>query len=172
MKNLFVSLLLFVLGCTAIHAQKRTFLRFYSLAGNKFQKGHLLSTTDSSVFIYKNTDTVEILAVNIGFIKTRRNLGHNVLVSAIVGAIPVSIIGAVTGEPNENNNSFGGIIHDAITPTPAEAAVGGLLLGGVAGAATGTLITLFTKSTTFIVNGSLSEWQRQKEIIDLLPAGK
>jgi hypothetical protein len=124
------------------------------------------------VFIYKDGNTVEVPAVDIGYIKTKRSFGHSVLVGALAGAIPLSIVGAISGEPHENNNSFVGIIHDAVTPTPGEGAIGGLMVGSIAGTAAGTLISVLSKSTTFIIGGRLGDWQIQKKIIDLLPAGK
>ena len=172
MKKIFFLLLAVLLTGTAVHAQKRTFMRFYSLAGNKFQKGYFAGTTDSSVFIYKQEDTVEVSATDIGYIKTKRSFGHNVLAGTLAGAIPLSIVGAIAGEPHENNNTFGGVLHDAVTPTPGEGAIGGLMVGGIAGAVTGALTSAFRKSITFTINGRLADWQTQKKIIDLLPAGK
>src|SRR5207253_474214 len=95
---------LLLMYTTVVQAQKRTFLRLYSLAGFKFQKGHLAGTTDSSLFIYENGDTIEVAVVNIGYIKTKRSIGHNMWVSVLAAAVPSSILGAASGEPKVNDN--------------------------------------------------------------------
>lgn len=172
MKKLFPVLLLLVLVDTASRAQTRTFLRIYALTGNKIMKGHFAGTTDSSLLIYKDSGTKAIPFSSIGYIKTKRSLGHNMVISAVVGAVPSAIIGAASGEPPTNDNTFGGILHDAVTFTPGEAAAAGFFVGGIVGAGTGALITAFTKSTTFRINGNLNDWNVQKKILDMLPAGK
>jgi hypothetical protein len=172
MKKLSALLLLLVLACYVLHAQKRTFLRIYSLAGNKINQGHFAGTTDSSLLIYKSDTSIEISAQYIGVIKTRRSLGHNVWVGAITGAIPLSILATTSGEPKVNDNTIGGVFHDAVTFTPAEAAIGGFIGGSVIGAASGALVTAFTRHGTFTINGSIDEWKSQRKIMDMLPAGK
>ena len=164
-----------LLICSVSQAQKRTFLRFYNLTGHKFQKGHFAGATDSSIYVYKDSGKIEIPASTIGYIKTKRSLGHNILVSAIPAAVTFAIYGLATGEAKQTTESditLGGILHDATTFTPAEGFQAGLIVGGVAGTATGTLITALTKRATFRINGSLEDWRSQKKMIDLLPSGK
>jgi hypothetical protein len=165
----------FILIYSVSHAQKSTFLRLYNLSGHKFQKGHFAGTTDSSLYVYRDSSRIEIPISTIGYIKTKRSLGHNILFSAIPGAIAFAIFGYATGEPNEttdNNITLGGVVHDMVTPTPAEGLQGGLIIGSVLGTAAGSLITVLSKRTTFRIDGSLDTWKSQKELIDLLPAGK
>jgi len=163
MKKLYPLLLILVLLCTAAHAQKRTFLRFYSMTGNKFNKGYFYGTTDSSILIYKNSDVKEIAATSIGYIKTRRSWGHNILLGALSVGVTGSIIGLATSK---------GSPDDWFYIAPAEAALDGLIIGGTAGIATGALISAFTKSTTFIINGTAEQWRLQRKTIDLLQAYK
>ena len=108
----------------------------------------------------------------MAIIKTKRSLGHNILVGAISGAIPISIWGAASGEAPMNDGTLTGAFHDMLMPTPAEGAVMGFIAGSVGGAVTGALTTAFTKRTRFTINGSLEEWQLQKKTIDLLPASQ
>ena len=169
MKKIYFLLFFFSVCCTMTYAQKRTFLRVYNIDGHKLAKGYLYNITDSSVLIFKDTIVKEIIAKNIGYIKTRRSLGHNILIGALSGGIPGGIIGVASGEPNTNDATFGGILHDAVTFTPGEAAVLGIIVGGVLGSVTGALIHGFTKHTVFTVNGSPEEWIKQRNALNLLP---
>jgi hypothetical protein len=164
MKNQFVLLLLFVLMSTVAHAQKRTFLRIYSMAGNKFQKGYFASTTDNTLFIYKNDDTLKIPAVDIGYIKTKRSAGHDMLIGALIGIIPATVIGLASGEPNNGDDIF--------NFTPAEGALAGFTIGGIVGTAGGAINAGVKKTTTFTIDGDLNTWALQRKKIDLLPAGR
>ena len=175
MKKIYALLVALVLILFVSQAQQKTFLRFYNLTGHKFQKGHFAGTTDSSVYVYKDSSKIEIPISTIGYIKTKRSLGHNILAAAIPGAVGFAILGLVTGEPNQttdNNITWGSVLHDAFTPTPAEGFEGGLIIGSVLGTATGSLITALSKRTTFKINGNLNNWQSQKKIMDLLPSGQ
>jgi len=172
MKKLIILIAILLLITAVVQAQKRTFLRLYSLAGFKFQKGYLAGTTDSSLSIYKGGDTIEVPVVNIGYIKTKRSVGHSMWVGALAVGVPSIVYGAASGEPKVNDNTLGGLIHDATVFTPAEGAVTGAFLGGIIGAATGAIISAIGKSTTFKINGSLDEWRLQKRMVDLLQAGR
>lgn len=155
--------------------QTRTFLRLYNISGNKFQKGHFAGSTDSSIYIHKDSGKMEISVLKIGYIKTRRSLGHNILLSATPAAVGFGVLGLATGEAREttdNDVTLPGVLHDLTTFTPEEGLAAGLILGGLAGTATGSLITVLTKRTTFSIGGDIATWQSQKKIIDLLPSGK
>ncbi len=170
MKTL-IFLFLIAYSCS-VAAQKSVFIRVYNLAGYKIMKGKFAGTTDSAVLIYKDTGIVAISFTSIGYIKTKRSLGHNMAICAVVGAVPLAIAGAAEGEPAVNDGTLEGDLHDALNPTPAEGGVSGLFVGGVLGAATGAAITAFTKHTIFTINGNLNNWYEQKKKLDLMPAGK
>ena len=158
--------------CILSHAQKRVFLRLYSPAGNKFQKGYFAGTTDSSLFLYRDSSKTEIPVSDIGFIKTRRSLGHHLLVGALVVAVPSGIIGLASGEPRQTtsgNISLGSILHDAFTLTPGEGLEVSLVVGGTAGAAGGAIVTASNKKYTYRVYGDRSNWKQQRIAIDQLP---
>jgi hypothetical protein len=92
MKIVFAAILLFFFLASVVCAQKRTFLRLYDTSGNKFSKGYLFATTDSSLTLYQGDTKLQIPAVQIGYIKTRRSMAHRVL---IVSLAIVSVAGAV-----------------------------------------------------------------------------
>ncbi len=136
MKKILFLILFLVMVCAFVQGQKKVFLRVYGLAGNKFYKGHFAGTTDSSVFIYKDSGKVEIPAARIGSIKVKRSFGHTLLISASTGAVLVGMIGAASGESKVNDGSISGAFHNALTITPAEGFAQGVIIGGVLGTAT------------------------------------
>lgn len=164
MKILCISIFVLALIGINAHAQKRTFLRLYTAAGNKFKKGYFVRTTDTSISIYRHNDTMEVLAVNIGFIKTKRSTGHDILTGALIGVMPSTVIGIALGKPNKSDEIF--------NITPAEGALAGLMIGGLVGTAGGAINASVKKVTTFIINGDLNTWALQRKQIDLLPTNK
>lgn len=151
-------LLLIVMCSSSVLAQKKTFLRFYDAFGHKFEKGYLVGSTDSSIVVYRDSITLEIPISKIYTIKTRRSVGHNILISSFIEAIPLTIYAVSTGEPHINDNTFGGSLHDATTFMPGEAAVLGIL-GGIAGG-TITAALLSEKSKTLIIDGNIENWNQ------------
>src|SRR6476646_10063452 len=91
--------------CAVAHAQKAMFIRIYSLTGPKFKKGYFAGTTDSSLLIRKDKSIVEIPAVIIGFIRTKRSAGHELAMSELTFALPLTALGAVVGMANEGDNA-------------------------------------------------------------------
>lgn len=168
MKKMFFVILPLILVCSLVQGQKKVFLRVYGVAGNKIKKGYYAGTTDSSLLIYKDADTVEVPVSRIGAIKTRRSVGHAILVSATTGAVLFGIIGAASGEKKVNDGTLGGAFHDALTATPSEGLAAGLLAGGLLGTATGAIISLINKKIKFSINGNLQAWQKQKKILEQL----
>lgn len=156
---------------TTLHAQKRTFIRVYDVNDNLSAKGFFAGTTDSSVYMGKDSFLTEVPALKIGYIKTGRTAGHTILISSVTGAVAVAVIGVVSGEPNTNNNTLGGTLHDAVTFTPGEGFIAGFIAGACAGAATGGIIAALNKHATFQINGNLETWKQQKPLIDKLIAG-
>src|SRR4051794_31973998 len=85
------------LSCS-VCAQKSIFVRVYDFAGEKINTGHLLAVTDTSLQL--KGEPVDIPVRNIGFIKTKRSAGNNVLVGSVIGAFTGAVVGAVTGDPD------------------------------------------------------------------------
>jgi hypothetical protein len=168
MRKLIALMVLLTINISILHAQKKVFVRVYDMSGKKTAKGFLAGTTDSSILISRDTLPVSIPVTQIGYIKTKRSAGHTILISSLTGAVVCGIIGAASGEPPVNDNTFGGTLHDALTFTPGEAFVVGFILGAGAGAGIGAVIYGVGKHYTFEINGKLENFQQQRELINTL----
>lgn len=172
MKKIIAFLLLLMAINVISNAQRRTFLRIYGISGEKIYKGYFAGTKDSSLLIINGQDSLAIAYSSIGYIKTKRSLGHNMAICGVIGAVPLSIIGALSGETETNDDDIVGPIHDILTYTPAEGAGTGFLIGSVAGVAAGAIITAVRKSSTLNINGDINNWNMQRKILDQFPTGK
>lgn len=128
---------------------KGMFLRVYNLAGEKINKGKLLAVSDTLLQLLRNNKTVNVDVKSIGYIKTKRSAGNNILTGSLIGATTFGIFGAATAEPDAWILGY----------TAAEGAAGGVFLGGVAGAALGGITVAFKNSTTYQINGDLDRWK-------------
>ena len=149
MKTLFFAVALVI--CINAYPQEAserdgTFVRVYDLEGRKFSKGKILSFSDT-LLLLKGQQQVD--PEKIGFIKTKRSSGNNVLIGAISLGLFSGIIGAVTAEPD-----------DFLGFTPGEGFFLGAILGTPAGALLGWISSLFKESSTFIINGDLQKWRQ------------
>ena len=152
-KNL-ILLLLILLSYNA-DAQKSSFVRVYNLAGEKINKGYVISVTDTSLQLKDNSTLVAIPVRSIGFIKTKRSAGNNVLVGSVIGATTGAVLGAVTAEPDAGFMAY----------TAGEGAAAGALLGSVAGAVIGGLTILAKNPDTYLINGDVSKWKAFQSLI-------
>ena len=139
------SILIFV-GFAA-NAQSNLFVRIYSIHGIKTHAGKIFQITDSSIQL-KNELTV-IPVKQIGYIKTKRSFGHNVLVSSIVIGTGLAILGALATTDS----------HNFFNITPAEGAAAGLIGGASYGLIIGAGTTLLKHPLKFPINGSEKNWQ-------------
>ena len=131
------------------------FVRVYNLQGKKIGKGKILSISETSLQLNRKGESGKIPVSNIGFIKTKRSEGSNVLVGAAIGATTIGIFGAVAAEPDV-----------IILPiTAGEGAAIGVVLGGIAGAAIGGITILFKNSKSYEINGDKAKWKAFKEMI-------
>lgn len=146
--------ILVALGCRAF-AQKSLFIRVYDSKGKRFTRGQVFSVTDSSLLLVGKDSPSTIPLSKIGFIKTKRSAGHNILVGAISVGIPLAILGAISAP---SNNLQAGEIQ-IFSYTPAQGAEGGLFFGGIIGAFIGTLTIPLKGSTTFKINGDPGHWK-------------
>lgn len=163
MKCLLCLLTICVLTGLSVDAQKKIFLRFYDPSGHKFEKGQFVTSTDSSIVISRDTALIEIPISSIYSIKTKRSFGHHALVSSLVSGIPLTVYAVSTGEPHTNENTFSGMLHDATTFRPGEAAILGIFGGMVIGTITGAIIS--GQSKTFIIDGDIKKWKKFRIII-------
>src|SRR4051812_29523323 len=119
-------LLLILLGYNA-YAQKSIFVRVYDLKGKKINKGHVTMVTDTALQLRRKTESVDIPVRTIGFIKTKRSAGNNLLIGSLVGATTFAILGVVSAEPDDAFLDY----------SEAEGAEVGALFGLAFGAAIG-----------------------------------
>lgn len=151
--------MLFAFYLSAVSQIKQVYIRVFDLHGNSIAKGTLTYTTDSSIFIKKDTTALEISVTSIGYIKTRRSIGHGALTGAIVGGLAIGILGAVSSD--ESSSGF-----NVFNYSPGEGFALGLLSGGAGGALIGAFISSIKTRTKLVLNGSLNEWQKQKIIFN------
>ncbi len=150
-------LLIIFMIATAIPAytQKEVFVRVFRLNGTKMIKGYVTAVTDSSLTLKIKRATTLLLAVkDIGSIKTKHSAGHNILVGAIVGGVPMAVLGAISSG-GQSSNTFVILHYNA-----AEGALLGLIGGLPVGAVIGAITILFKNSTTFIINGDPIHWKK------------
>jgi hypothetical protein len=158
MRKVLYLLLLIIIFNSTLEAQKKTYMRFYTVAGKKFESGFYGGSTDSSIAVYKNKEKIEIAVSKIGVIRTRRSLGHSMLVGAAIGGVPLGLIGVASGEEPQPGSYY--------TFTSGQQLKLGLFLGGIFGAAIGSLIHGFQKRTAFIINGSSVRWIEQRNAVE------
>lgn len=163
MKHIVCLLALVILIHTSADAQKKRFLRFYDFSGYKFEKGQFVSSTDSSIIVFRDTSLIQIPISSIYSIKTKRSYGHNALVSSFALAGTGGIIGYASGDPKSEPSMI-------ISFTKPEAAFIGVFLGSLSGILTGALIS--GGNQTFVINGDQELWKRiNKQITTSRKAG-
>lgn len=150
MKHIVCLLALVMLIHTSGDAQKKRFLRFYDFSGYKFEKGRLVTSTDSSIVVSRDTLLIEIPISKIYSIKTKRSYGHNALVSSFALAVPAGIIGYTSGDPYIEGgwNMY----------TKDVTAFIGIVNGTLLGILTGALIS--GGNQTFVIDGDQEIWKR------------
>ncbi len=135
---------------------KQVFVRIFNENGSKTHTGHLIQTTDSSIFIIEKQSSVEILSSQITTIKLKRSFGHTVLISTLIGGGVVAILGAASADPDAWIFGY----------TAGEGAVAGLILGGSVGAATGSIIAGTQNRPIFKINQNKENWLKARPVLD------
>ncbi|HYK44212.1 MAG TPA: hypothetical protein VEV83_03530 [Parafilimonas sp.] len=135
-----------------LEAQKSIFIRVYDLKGHTIARGHVLSATDTSVQLIR--EPTNILVRDIGSIRTKHSVGHNLLIGSAIGSSTMAIIGVASANPDE----FLGY-------TAGEGALGGFIVGVPIGAAIGALTIAFKNSKHYVINGDLQKWKAFKSTI-------
>lgn len=131
------------------------FLRVYNLEGKKISKGSIIFINDTLLGLKNSSDKTAISMKDIGFIKTKRSAGNNVLIGAASGATLGVIMGVSSADPDAWIFRY----------TAWEGAFVFGSLGAIGRGAIGGLTSLFKKSETYIINGSEVNWNSfQKKI--------
>jgi len=142
---------------TTIQSQKKTFVRIFDLEGKKTHTGFLAQTSDSSIILLSNKSTIEVPIDQIGVIKLRRSIGHTILVSTLIGAGSLAILGAATADPDAWIFGY----------TVGEGVAAGLLVGGMAGAGIGGIIGGTLRRPIFTIAGKQINWEAAKKTLQL-----
>ena len=134
-----------LISSSILYAQKTKnkaapFVRVYDLNCKKISNGRIASVTDTSLITGPREKPVNIGVSKIGFIKTKRSVGNNVLWGAAIGAGFGAISGFATGGEDEWWGKGEG------------AGVLGLYFGAI-GAGTGAITVIFKKSNTYPIGG-------------------
>ncbi len=128
------------------------FIRVYDRDGKKISKGRIASATDTSLITGPREKPVNIGVSKIGFIKTKRSAGNNILWGAGIGASTGLIAGVIEGE---TEGYFGAPVEENI--------VTGALVMMPVGAVIGAITVLFKKSKTFSIDGDTIKWKAFRE---------
>lgn len=156
MKFLFFIILAFI-SCSILSAQeiknkRAPFVRIYDLNGIKISKGRIAILTDTSIVAGPREKPVTIEVSRIGFIKTKRSAGNNVIWGAAIGLGTGAILGVASGDTEGGFFSY----------SKEE----GTVLYGIPmmtiGAAIGAITILFKKSKAYEIDGDGSKWNAFK----------
>jgi len=151
--RLLCTLLCMAFLSSTVSAQKKMFVRVFDLSGKKVSRGHIVNITDSSLHLnVKKKGIVDLMATDIGKIKTKRSAGRNIGIGALAGIGAGAVIGEISGNGSSEDDISG-------LATPAGILVGALFVGPPIGVAVGGITALFKNSKTFIVNGSMQNWK-------------
>ena len=144
-----------------VNAQKETisngmFVRVYNLNGEKISKGKLFDISDTLLTLEHNSKFNNLDPKKIGYIKTKRSAGHNILIGSAIGTATGAILGAASADPDAWIFGY----------TAAEGATGFGLAGALGGAAVGGISIAFKNSETFTINGEQQRWIAFKQMIN------
>lgn len=156
MKFLFFTLVL--ISCSLLYAQETKnkatpFIRVYNLNGEKIAKGRVSRITDTSLVVSRGEKPVNLELSKIGFIKTKRSAGNNILYGAAIGAGTGVILGLASGGESE----FWG---------KGEGAGGFGLFFMTVGSGIGAITAIFKKPKTFSIEGKHSNLKAFQEAMD------
>jgi peptidase E len=142
---------------------KSIFLRIYNLEGAKISKGKLVNINEEGIVLQRGKKTFYIAASEIGKIKTKRALGHNMGIGAVVGTSIGAVIGASTGAYWDN--FFDEIGAPEKTNFDAAGLLSFGLIGGAIGTATGAISGVSKKSVTFEINEQKGEFLKFRQVM-------
>ena len=154
-------LLLFNISILAQNENEETrlFIRVYNMEGEKINKGYFKFINDNMLGIKRNNKLVQVNINDIGYIKTKRSGGHNVLLGSMSGLAAGMIIGAATSDQETKTRDggflFGTYEYKTGTSPGTGAAIGGLI-GLAGGGLVGAVGTSFRESNTYTINGDIN----------------
>jgi hypothetical protein len=158
MKHLCLFIAMFLLGFSG-YSQKPVFLRVFDVNGSKIGKGTLIDLTDTSLVI-SGSNGLEIPYTRIGFIKTRRSIGHTIIKSGSIVAGFTAILLTVSGSAGAGVTYGGGGFSYHFSAGDILAI--SMLSGGIYGTMIGGVTALLRKPLTFPVNGDERQWRRTR----------
>lgn len=129
---------------------KSHFIRVYDLDGKKLAKGRLINVSDTQITLQRGKKTESLAISSIGYMRTKRSVGHNALIGAAAGTAVAAITFASQADPDAWIFGY----------TAGEGILVGFILGAPAGAATGALSALFKNSEQFEINGQADRWKQ------------
>jgi hypothetical protein len=146
-----------------MHAQNPLFVRVYGLSGKKINRGRVVAATDSTLLLSwaSHVDTISVR--HIGAIRTKHNAGNNIGYGMALGAVTGLII-AASYSNNHATNPDGTpvMLHET---EKAVDVLGGILLGGAAGAGIGAITSSFKNSKHYLIHGDLMKWKAFQSVI-------
>ena len=154
-------LTLALLSSITFYAQKEKnkaapFIRVYDQDGKKISKGRIVSVTDTSLITGPREKPVTIDVSKIGFIKTKRSAGNNILWGTAIGAGTGALLGVSSGDTEGGFFSYS---------KEEGAAIYGVLMMPI-GAAIGAITILFKNSNTYPIDGEPTKWKAFREAMD------
>ncbi len=154
MKQLFLTTLIFSCLFT-IHAQKiekpnSPFVRVYNIDGKKIGKGRILKITTNELELWKNGSSDIYKIEQIGYLRTKRSSGHNVLLGIGTGVILFGSMGAIAGSEGDSFFFASGAEYGASF---------GAVLGSFLGAIVGVVTTIFKNSERIQIDGDVKKWE-------------
>jgi hypothetical protein len=129
------------------------FIRVYNLEGKKIGNDILVNVNDTTVSLEVKGSILTIPVSEIGEIRTKHSLAGNLIIGSIFGTSLALALLAADPETGTPSNFTG--------PERVVAVVGGLIIGTVAGLATG----IFRKSETYKINGDPDALKKFKETV-------
>ena len=147
----------FLLFIGQVAAQKRTYVRVYDEVGKKIFRGFILRVSDSSLTILDGSKkSVEVPASMITSLRLKRSFGHTVLISSLIAGATLAVMGAASADPDAWIFAY----------SAAEGALMGLVVGGISGAAMGSIISGTQKRPVFKIERDLGNWKKVKLIME------
>jgi len=156
-KHIFLTIMLLIGICISAQDKledKKLYLRIYDMQGIKISKGKLVSIQENTIILKRRKKSYSIDVTEIGMIKSKRALGHNIGIGALAGASVGITYGFLQG-------GDGGAIG---TSSGGDNAVVFGTLGLLAGPLIGGLSGLGKKSKKFEINKDPNQLRKFREL--------
>ena len=148
MKTQYV-LFLVIMACAINNTINAQFIRIYNLQGKKTGKGTIELIADTVIVITNNKKQLQrFLVTEIGIIKTKKSVGHDVAAGFTIGVVATTWL---ADKIIENTEEIGDKGWNAIGIGMAS----GIALGTI----TGLISGITNKRQKFIINGDIEAWK-------------